>query len=176
MIAGWYHKKSPPLAVDPTSKGFGFAVIEVDLFLVDYGIARVWSPRQRKFIDNAYGIVEKYRRVMIVLPSINSAKARRRTRAKVVELAAHLRLHHHTVAVLPRDIVLKTFESSGTTKHEIAIAIANAYPALTSRLPRKRRPWMSEDESMNVFDAVCICIDRAVESAGLLGEAPRVVE
>ena len=158
MIPGWYHKRVRVLAVDPTSKGFGFAVIEVDFFLVDYGIARVWSPRLRELIDKAYGIVEKYRPVMIILPRVSSAKARRGTRAKLSALAAHLRQHHHTVVMLPRDTVLKTFESAGTTKHDIAIAIAKAFPELASRLPRKRRPWMSEDESMNVFDAVALAL------------------
>ena len=158
MIPEWYHKRVRVLAVDPTSKGFGFAVIEVDLFLVDYGIARVWSKRLREFVDKTYSLVEKYRPVMIILPRISSAKARGRARAKVSALAAHLRLHHHSVAVLPREIVLKTFEPSGTTKHEIAIAITKAFPELTSRLPRKRRPWMSEDESMNVFDAAALAL------------------
>lgn len=158
MIPEWYHKRVRVLAVDPTSKGFGFAVIEVDLFLVDYGLARVWSPRRREFIDKAYGIVEKYRPVMIILPRVGPAKERGRTRAKVSALAAHLRLHHYAVVVLPREIVLKTFGPSGTTKHEIAVAIAKAFPELTSRLPRKRRPWMSEDESMNVFDAVALAL------------------
>lgn len=158
MIPEWYHKRVRVLAVDPTSKGFGFAVIEVDLFLVDYGIARVWSARMREFIDRAYSVVEKYRPVMIVLPRGSSAKSQRRRRAKLSAFAAHLRLHHHPVVMLPRDSVLKTFEPSGTTKHEIAIAIAKAFPELTSRLPRKRRPWMSEDESMNVFDAVALAL------------------
>jgi Holliday junction resolvasome RuvABC endonuclease subunit len=158
MTPEWYHKRVRVLAVDPTSKGFGFAVIEADLLLVDYGVARVWSARLRELIDRTYSFVEKYRPVMIILPRISSAKARERTRAKVAAVAAHLRLHHHTVVMLPRDVVLKTFEPSGTTKHEIAIAIAKAYPELTSRLPRKRRPWMSEDESMNIFDAVALAL------------------
>ena len=158
MSPDWFHKRVRVLAVDPTSKGFGFAVIEVDLFLVDYGVARVWSSRLRAFIDRTYSFVEKYRPVMIVLPRVGSVKSRARTEAKLSALAAHLRLHHHTVVMLPRDIILKTFEPSGTTKHEIAIAIAKAYPELTSRLPRKRRPWMSEDESMNVFDAVALAL------------------
>lgn len=158
MIPEWCHKRVRVLAVDPTSKGFGFAIIEVDLFLVDYGIARVWSPRLREFIDKAYGIVDKYRPVMIILPRVSSAKARGRTRAKLSALATHLRLHHHPVVLLPRDIVLKTFQPVGATKHEIAIAIAKAFPELTSRLPRKRRPWMSEDESMNIFDAVALAL------------------
>ena len=158
MIAEWHHKRVRVVAIDPTSKGFGFAVIEVDLFLVDYGVARVWSARLREFVDRAYSVVEKYRPVMIILPSVSPAKSRRRTRAKLSALAGHLRQHHHAVVMLPRDIVLKTFDPSGTTKHEIAIAIAKAYPELTSRLPRKRRPWMSEDESMNVFDAVALAL------------------
>lgn len=157
MIREWHHKRISVLAIDPTSKGFGFAVIENDLFLVDYGIARVWSPRLREFIDKTYSVVEKYRPVMIILPRIGSEKTRRRTRAKVSALAAHLRFNHHTVVMLPRDSVLKTFAPAGT-KDEIAQAIAKAFPELTSRLPRKRRPWMSEDESMNVFDAVALAL------------------
>ena len=157
MTREWYHKRVSVLAIDPTSKGFGFAVIEADLFLVDYGTARVWSARLREFIDKAYGVVEKYRPVMIILPRVGSEKKRRRTRAKVSALAAHLRFHHHTVVMLPRDSILKTFAPAGT-KDEIAQAIAKAFPELTSRLPRKRRPWMSEDESMNVFDAVALAL------------------
>jgi Holliday junction resolvasome RuvABC endonuclease subunit len=157
MSREWHHKRVSVLAIDPTSKGFGFAVVEADLFLVDYGLARVWSARLREFIDKAYSVVEKYQPVMIVLPRVDPDKKRKRARAKLSALAAHLRFHHHTVVMLPREIVLKTFRPAGT-KHEIAIAIAKAFPELTSRLPRMRRPWMSEDESMNVFDAVALAL------------------
>src|SRR5437773_8813365 len=45
-------------------------------------------------------------------------------------------------------------ESGAGTKYEIAMAIANRFPELAPRLPRFRKPWMSEDYRMSIFDAV----------------------
>jgi hypothetical protein len=45
-------------------------------------------------------------------------------------------------------------ESGASTKHEIAVAIAKRFPELAPRLPRFRKPWMSEDYRMSIFDAV----------------------
>ena len=39
-------------------------------------------------------------------------------------------------------------------KYEIAIAIAKRFPELAPRLPRLRKPWMSEDDRMSIFDAI----------------------
>ena len=45
-------------------------------------------------------------------------------------------------------------DSQGT-KHMLAEIIAKRFPEeLGSRLPPKRKPWMSEDFRMNIFDAV----------------------
>jgi hypothetical protein len=41
------------------------------------------------------------------------------------------------------------------TKFAVAQALAGKFPAeLGKRLPPKRRPWMSEDPRMDIFDAV----------------------
>jgi hypothetical protein len=45
-------------------------------------------------------------------------------------------------------------ESGAQTKQEIAVAIAKRFPELAPRLPRFRKPWMSEDYRMSIFDAV----------------------
>ena len=45
-------------------------------------------------------------------------------------------------------------ESGATTKYEGAVAIAKRFPELAPRLPRFRKPWMSEDYRMSIFDAV----------------------
>jgi hypothetical protein len=54
--------------------------------------------------------------------------------------------------------VQKRFVHSGTTKYEIAVAVARLFPELTSRLPRQRKPWMSEDKRMSIFDAVSFAL------------------
>jgi hypothetical protein len=45
-------------------------------------------------------------------------------------------------------------ESGASNKFEIAKTIAARFPELTPRLPRFRKPWMSEDYRMSIFDAV----------------------
>jgi hypothetical protein len=49
-------------------------------------------------------------------------------------------------------------ESGASNKQEIAIAIAKQFPELVPRLPRFRKPWMSEDYRMSIFDAVAFGI------------------
>ena len=48
--------------------------------------------------------------------------------------------------------------SDATMKQEIAIAIAEHFPELAPRLPRSRKPWMSEDYRMSIFDAVALAL------------------
>jgi Holliday junction resolvasome RuvABC endonuclease subunit len=47
-------------------------------------------------------------------------------------------------------------ESGASNKHEIATTIAGRFPELAPRLPRFRKPWMSEDYRMSIFDAVAL--------------------
>ena len=49
-------------------------------------------------------------------------------------------------------------ESGATTKQEIAVGITKRFPELTPHLPRFRKPWMSEDYRMSIFDAVGLAL------------------
>ena len=40
------------------------------------------------------------------------------------------------------------------TKYQIATTIAERLPELAPRLPPFRKPWLSEDYRMSIFDAV----------------------
>ena len=53
-----------------------------------------------------------------------------------------------------RKIKQASSESGAGNKYESAIAIAKRFPELQPRLPRFRKPWMSEDYRMSIFDAV----------------------
>jgi len=53
----------------------------------------------------------------------------------------------------------KVFKSFGAkTKYEIAHQIARQIPDLVARLPRFRKPWMSEDHRMGIFDAAALAL------------------
>jgi len=68
----------------------------------------------------------------------------------ISQLAAKQKIR---VRSFSRAKVKQTFgESGASNKYEIAIAIAKRFPELTTRLPRFRKPWMSEDYRMSIFD------------------------
>jgi hypothetical protein len=53
---------------------------------------------------------------------------------------------------LSRADIKQAFAVSGArTKYEIAVAIAKVFPELAPRLPRFRKPWISEDYRMGIF-------------------------
>jgi hypothetical protein len=89
------------------------------------------------------------------------------------------------VRSISRDQVRKAFSESGAVnKYEITKVIANRFPELAPRLPRFRKPWMSEDYRMSIFDAVAFAVtflcSRASEGKHLSrsflmrAEAPRL--
>ena len=64
------------------------------------------------------------------------------------------------VALFSREEVRRAFFTGGMgTKHALAEILAERFPEeLGSRLSPKRRPWMSEDYCMSIFDAVALAL------------------
>src|SRR5208282_4108171 len=97
-----------------------------------------------------------YRPDGMILEDSVAKGARRRDRVQqlIYELGELAKRHKVQVRRVSRLKVRKTFASQGAmNKHQIARAIAEQFPELTSRLPPQRKPWMSEDLRMAIFDA-----------------------
>ncbi len=64
------------------------------------------------------------------------------------------------VALFSQKQVRRVFFADGPgTKHALAEIIAQRFPEeLGFRLPPKRKPWMSEDSRMDIFDAVALAM------------------
>jgi len=141
------------LSIDPSRTGFGFVVLEDGWRLVDWGVARLWSPSDEEFLARLEAMIVRYEPVLLVVEDL--ADSRRRGRAaRRIELAeAYAASHRIRIVAVTRRAVRATFEV-GITKHEIAIALAVEFPELASRVPPPRKPWMSEDERMSLFDAL----------------------
>jgi len=54
------------LAIDPTSKGFGFAVLEGPTVLIDWGVKHARSDRNAKCLEHAAELVSRYRPEVLV--------------------------------------------------------------------------------------------------------------
>lgn len=63
------------------------------------------------------------------------------------------------VKTYSRTQVIEYFAELGAvTKHKIAEAIAKHIPALDLYVPPARKPWMSENARMGIFDAAALAL------------------
>jgi len=141
------------LAIDPSSVGFGFAVLEEPTRLVDWGVAEVWSPTPRAFLARVEALVDRYHPRLVVLENVDKKRTRKRTTSRIAAVKRYAANRRIAVVNVSRNQVRATF-GERSTKHDIAVAIAEVFPELVPRLPRKRKLWTSEDERMNIFDAL----------------------
>jgi hypothetical protein len=149
-----FPKNTTLLAIDPTSRGFAFAVLEAPAFLVDWGSRRT-TPSN--FLPKVDDLFSRYKPDVLVLEDLGAKGARRRVRAKK-EIRAMERLAFTRglrVERVSRVGVLDAF-APGKTKYEVALRLAEIFPVLASRLPRKRKTWAPEETRMNLFDALGI--------------------
>jgi hypothetical protein len=94
---------------------------------------------------------------VLVLEDYAGGSARRCCRVeRLIDDIAKLAMKRNVkVRRFSRAQVKQMFAGSGASnKYEIAQAIAKRFPELQPRLPRFRKPWMSEDYRMSIFDAV----------------------
>lgn len=150
------------LAIAPSTVGFGFAVLEGQDTLVDWGVKKVEGDRNIQSLAKAEKLIAFYQPGTLVLEDVFAKNSRRSPRIRklsrqIIKLAAARKV---SVKAFSRDQVMKTFmaDSQGT-KHALAEIIAKRFPEeLASRLPPERKPWMSEDSRMNIFDAVALAL------------------
>jgi Holliday junction resolvasome RuvABC endonuclease subunit len=150
------------LAVAPLSRGFGYAVMEGADRLVTSGNKVINRDKNIRALAWVEKFIRFYQPDVLVLPNVNAADTRRAARIKTL---------HRKIVALASKHQLKVQLISGTqvraqllgnakgTKQAVAQTLAEKFPVeLASRLPPKRRPWMSEDPRMDIFDAVGLAV------------------
>lgn len=161
------------LAIDATSRGFGFVVFDRSRTLIDWGTAHARaSDRHERLAMRLRALLKRYAPSVLVVEDASDPSCRRSTQVRRFLSRAAALASEEGVRVCPLDIraVRKSFAPFGArTKHEIASAITVRYPELAPRLPPKRKPWMSEDERMSIFDAAALMVsylDRGRRTVG----------
>lgn len=149
------------LALDPSSRGFGFAVLEGAERLIDWGVKEARADKNRRSLRHIDDLLKHYQPDIIVIEKYASRGARRSPRLQKLLRAIHELATRRQVKVrsVSRSAIRKAFaDSSATTKHQVAVTIARHLPALAPRVPPPRQPWMSEDYRMSIFDAVALAL------------------
>jgi hypothetical protein len=150
------------LAVAPLSRGLGYAIMENPDSLVACGNKVILRDKNAGSLAWVEKFIQFYQPDVLVLPDVNAADTRRAPRIKALhqKIGALARNHQLKVRLISNTRVRERLlgQAKGT-KQAVAEALAAKFPAeLASRLPPKRRPWMSEDPRMDIFDAVGLAV------------------
>lgn len=145
------------LAVDPTSKGFCFALLEGSERLVDWGCRQVPPADPERFVLRLSELLERFQPDFLVLEEPDGSRRRGRGRERIAAATALAGKRGLPVATVSRKRITETFAGAGD-KHGIAESLSRYFPELLGSLPKKRKPWASEDERMNVFDALSFAL------------------
>ena len=155
-------RNSRVLAIAPSSKGFGFAVLDGQV-LVDWGVRSVVKgDKNAQCVSKVEKLILRYMPHVMVLQHYGTRDTRRSGRIRDLggQLIVLARDHKIKAASISRERIYRAFSvERRATKHTIAEILAKRFPEeLTHRLPPKRRPWMSEDYRMAIFDATALAL------------------
>ena len=158
------------LAVYPSARGFAFVVFEGPLSPVDWSVREIRGRhKNQKCLIGIAALFVRFQPEALVLQDMSAAGTRRACRlrelnATIAELAGERGVPVFTYS---RAQVQEAFEPFGfTSKRVIAEAIAKHIPVFDRYLPPVRKPWMSEDARMALFDAVALALTFFQSAAG----------
>lgn len=146
------------LAIHFQSSGFAFVLFEDRLEPVDWGVYGARGVDKNALcLNRIESLLTLHTPDVLVLQDMSDngrAGRIRELNEDAAELADQSGL---LVRTYSRAQVIECFEEFGTvTKQGIAETIVKHIPALNLYLPAARRPWMSEDARMGIFDSAAL--------------------
>jgi Holliday junction resolvasome RuvABC endonuclease subunit len=148
------------LGIAASSQGIGYAVMESENTLVDWGIKRAKGDKNARCLSHVGNLVAQYKPSVIALETTRLEGSRRRSRVQaliqqIVSMAWDEKIK---VKRFSRKQLSAGFLSNDNgTKHDVARHLAARFPEeLGFRLPPKRTVLMNEDCRMDMFDAVAL--------------------
>ncbi|MCU7867428.1 MAG: hypothetical protein KZQ98_02695 [Candidatus Thiodiazotropha sp. (ex Lucinoma borealis)] len=114
---------------------------------------------QSEIVEKFEKLLAFYAPVTVVLEHSGESQRGQKAKTLINQLATVAKKHGIAVHRYSRTAVQDVFaQFNATTKYEIAKTICTWLPALAPRMPHFRRPWMSEDYRMGIFDAIALAL------------------
>jgi len=146
------------LAIDPTTSGFGFVVLEGSTRLVDWGLGCLATPDDALYQQRIERLLDRMQPQLLVLEDMRDSRRGDRAVAWAQLAAKSATKRGIKVEKVKRAEVSRHFASSGKARWEIGVAISRRFPELAPSLPKKRRIWESEDRRMAIFAAASFAL------------------
>lgn len=148
------------LAVDPYSRGVGFAVLERPEQLIDWGLKTTGKADNRKAVRAIEKLIDRFRPDVLVLENWESDGARRCRRVELLldRIASREGKYLQVRLVSRREVRAIGPLPAVSTKYGRARLLGERHPELLPFLPPLRKPWMPEDSRMSIFDALAFAM------------------
>ncbi len=160
-------EKSPAriLAIDPMTKGFGYALLEMPFHLAAWGRAYVDLDGPAGTVSRLDSLLLEHKPECVVFEDMKAPGSRRRHRVRglMADLVKCVRARGIPVRTVSRLAVRRRFAPEGEkiTKRAIAEMLVKYFPELAAELPRPRKVWESENDRMAIFDALSFAVTYA---------------
>jgi hypothetical protein len=149
------------LSIAPTSRGFGFAVIEGQKLII-WGNKEVATKgdnnKSEESLKKIYDLMNRWQPAILTVEDVKSKDTRRRSRIKelILRIASLARRQRVKVKSFSQSKIKETFfDDKKRTKYDLAFLLAEWFPEeLADRLPQRRKLWQSEKFVMAIFEAV----------------------
>ena len=149
------------IAIAPSARGFGFAVLE-DQAILECGNKGVKPDKNVHSLFKIEKLMKLFQPGVLVLQDVNAKGLHRAPRIKALHkqiLKLAERQKCKVVLFSREELRFALLSNVKGTKHEMAEMLAQKFPVeLARKLPPKRRAWENEDGRMDMFDAVGLAV------------------
>lgn len=148
------------LSIYLNTRGFAFVLFEGHLSPLDWGIREMRGPRKcNGCLRRITQIVDRYAPIALILQDTSEHGTQRARWITNLNASIRVLAKDRDIPALSysRDQVRSAFERHKLpNKHSLAELIAKHIPAFERYVPPPRKPWMSEDRRMGLFDAAAL--------------------
>jgi hypothetical protein len=147
------------LSIYLNTRGFAFVLFEEHLSPFDWGVQEIRGPQKsEQCLARITKTFDQFRPDVLVIQDTSPQGTRRAPRiaelnARIAEVAQNRSI---PVFSYSRDDLHSAFGDSSQNKQALAELIAKHVPVFERYVPPPRKPWMSEDSRMGLFDAVAL--------------------
>lgn len=149
------------LALAPTARGIGFAVLEPCEKLAAWGVKSVTGDKNASSLEKIRALIVQYRPESVAVEDFDSNPLRsKRVRALGLEISKLAELFEIPLSAFSvSEMRQPFFGDDAASKQQLAEHLAQLFPdELGDIVPRKRQPWMPEAYSMAIFEAVALAL------------------
>jgi len=149
------------LGLHPSSRGFGWALFEDTLSLLDWGTVDIRRDKNAIALSRIELLLDRHRPAVLAMErhDVVGARRSRRIRRLYFAIVKCAEARDISVECYSRAEISSSRHLEGArTREEIAAAVADRLNVLRPRLPKPRQIWISERSGMSLFCAAACAL------------------